>query len=338
MQRHSIRIEGGYTFEVGQTINPFEIVFHTSPHKYHKGEKVIWICHALTANSDPEDWWPQLVGPGKLFDTDRYFVVCSNSPGSPYGTTGPASINPATGKHYMLDFPKVTVRDIVGTNILVRKHLDIDQIDLMIGASIGGFQAIEWSIIEPDVIKNAAFIATAPMISPYITAYEEAQRMALEADHTFLEAKSLDGGTAGLRCARAIALISYRSFDGYNDTQSETDPEFMFASRASSYQRYQGKKLSDRFDAYSYWYLSYSLDSMNIGRGRGGKEKALSLIEADCTVISIDSDCVFPAKDLENMTHYLKKSTYHTMTSRFGHDGFLLEDKQLTAIIKPLLQ
>ena len=208
MQPHKLLIDSPFVFEAGGVLTRLEVVYHTSPRPYRPGDKVVWICHALTANSDAEDWWPQMVGPGKLFDTDRYFVVCVNMLGSPYGSSSPASINPETGQPYYLDFPKVTVRDIIRATIAVRKYLGIAQVDLLVGSSIGGFQALEWAVMEPEVIRQAAFMATAARVSPYLTAYEESQRMALEADPTFRACASLKGGEAGLRCARSIALIS----------------------------------------------------------------------------------------------------------------------------------
>ena len=161
--------------------------------------------------------------------------------------------------------------------------------------------------------------------------------MALEADPTFRECASLRGGEMGLRCARSIALISYRSYEGYNATQAEQDEDCLFADRAGSYQRYQGKKLSDRFDAYSYYYLSASVNSNNVGRGRGGVQTALATINADCTVVGIDSDRLFPMEEQKFIAETVPGAKYYEITSKFGHDGFLLENDQLTEIIAPLL-
>ncbi len=328
-----------FEFEAGGSIKGLKVVYHQSERDWQKNDprKVLWICHALTANSDAEDWWPELVGPGKLFDTEKYFVVCVNMLGSAYGSSGPSTINPATGEPYYFTFPRITVRDIVNANDLVRQHLGIGQIDFMVGGSIGGFQSVEWSIMRPEVIKKAVYIAFGVRVTPWLTAYNESMRMALEADPTFRACESLKGGEAGLKCARSIALISYRSYEGYNATQSENDEDCLFAGRAASYQRYQGKKLADRFDAYSYWYLCDSADSNNIGRGRGGVVKALESIRTDCTVIGIDSDRLFPVEEQKFIAEHIKGATYHEITSKFGHDGFLLENDQLTEIIRPLL-
>lgn len=325
-----------FQFEDGTLFRGLKIAYHTSEREYRPGDKVVWVCHALTANSNPEEWWPQLVGPGKLIDTEKYFVVCSNMLGSPYGSSGPANIH-EDGKPYFFRFPAVTVRDIVSSMIILRKHLGIEKIDFLLGSSIGGFQAMEWAVMEPEAIANAAFIACSPRATAWVTAYNESQRMALEADPTFRACESLDGGKAGLRCARSIALISYRSYEGYNATQFEQSDDTMFADRAGSYQRYQGKKLADRFDAYSYWYLSRSVDSQNLGRGRGGLEKALARITVKPTVIAIDTDRLFPVEEMAAAASMIPGADFHVISSDFGHDGFLLEYEQITNILKEIL-
>ena len=332
MIRHELtaRLE----LEAGGILPAARVVYHTSHETWDGRRRVIWICHALTANSDPEDWWPEMVGPGKAIDTREYFVACVNMLGSAYGSEGPARENPATGKPWLLDFPKVTVRDMVAASIVVRKALGIQSIDLLVGSSIGGFQAIEWAVTEPDVFQRCVFIATAPRVSPYLSATVEAQRMALEADPTFREARDLSGGAAGLKCARAQALISYRCFEGYGLTQFEADPDTLFAGRAASYERYQGEKLVRRqFDAYSYHTLCDALDSHNVGRGRGGVEAALSRVKARTTVVSIDTDALFPPQEGSVWARWIPGAEYIEIPSRFGHDGFLLETARLTAIL-----
>ena len=160
MKQHTYRIDGGFSFEAGGSVSTLQVGYHTSPYEYKKGMKVIWICHALTADSNAEDWWSALVGPGKLFDTDKYFIVCGNMLGSCYGSSGPSSIDPETGKPYYFSFPKVTVRDIVRALDAVREHIGIEHIDLLVGASIGGFQALEWSVMKPELFSHSVYIAT----------------------------------------------------------------------------------------------------------------------------------------------------------------------------------
>lgn len=330
MHLHKL-IKDSFLFEVGETVAPIEIIYHTSPRAYQKGDRVVWLCHALTANSDPRDWWPEMVGQGCCVDPDTDFVVCVNIFGSAYGTTGPRTAsNP-------LSFPKFTVRDTARLFTLVREHLGIEKVDLLVGSSIGGFHALEWAIMEGDVIQKAAFIATAPRVSPWLTAWMEAQRMAIEADPSFFACESLAGGSKGLQAARALSLISYRSFDGYNLTQYETDDDCMFASRAASYERYQGEKLVKRgFDAYSYYYLLHCVDSQNVGRGRGGIAAALQKIQAKSVVICITSDGLFPPAETREWAKHIPAAQYHEIESRFGHDGFLLETDQISKILQHL--
>ncbi len=336
MIKRSITIP--FTFETGEMLEAVDIVFHTSKQSPVPGEPVVWICHALTANSDPEDWWPSLVGPGKLFDSQRMFIICANVPGSAYGTTGPRTVNPKTGKPWFFSFPSVTIRDMATANFAVLDFLGIKRVDLLIGSSIGGFQAIEMAAASPDSFAKAAFIATAPRISPWLSAWVEAQRMALEADPSFRKCESLDGGAAGLKCARAQALISYRCFRGYGKTQAEEDPDTLFAGRAASYERYQGEKLVRRaFDAYSYYYLCNALDSHNLGRKRGGVDAALSRIKAETLVIEVDTDLIFPPEEIRTWYKSIPGAILGHICSDFGHDGFLLEYDQLTTYLKPLL-
>ena len=269
-----------------------------------------------------------MVGPNCCGDPEKDFVICVNIFGSAYGTTGPRSTpNP-------LSFPRFTVRDTARLFSLVREHLGIEQIDLLVGSSIGGFHALEWAIMEGERILHAAFIATAPRVSAWLSAWMEVQRMAIEADPTFRACENLDGGRKGLEAARAISLISYRSFDGYNLTQYETDDDCLFASRAASYERYQGEKLVKRgFDAYSYYFLLHCVDSQNVGRNRGGVANALAQIKAKSIVISITSDGLFPPAESSIWAQHIPHAQYFEIESRFGHDGFLLETEQITHIL-----
>lgn len=332
MIRGSFRYNSEFLFESGEKLDELEIVYHHTGN-YSPEKRVIWICHALTANSNPEEWWDGLVGPGKLFDTREYYIICANMIGSCYGSSGPATAGPA-GASYMLSFPQVTVRDIVNAHNLLRQELGIEKIDLIAGGSIGGFQALEWSIMFPDVVKNLLVIACNARVSPWGTAFNESQRMALFADSTFAEQKSIRGGESGLRAARSVALISYRSFEGYGITQQEESDDTLFASKAGSYQQYQGKKLSGRFDAYSYYTLTRSVDSHNCGRGRGGVEEALGRIRANTIVVGIDSDNLFPLEEQKFLHKNIKNSKFELLESKWGHDGFLLEWEQTAEIVK----
>ena len=339
MRWNKLRIEDDFAFEAGGNVSGIEVVYHTSDRDYKKGERVVWLCHALTANSNPMDWWPEMVGKGCCIDPEKDYVVCVNIFASPYGTTGPRSwMNDSEAvKRTPLDFPRVTVRDMARLFPIVRKYIGIEKVDLLVGSSIGGFQALEWAIMEPEVIERAAFIATAPRVTPWLGAWMESQRMAIEADPTFKACDSLAGGQKGLEAARALSLISYRTFDGYNLTQAEEDENCLFAGRVASYERYQGEKLVKRdFDAYSYYYLTWSVDSHNVGRKRGGVAAALGEITAKSVVITITSDGLFPPVEGKEWAAWIPGAKYVEIESKWGHDGFLLETEAIAMRLEEL--
>ncbi len=348
MEKRIFKYNREVLLESGEILPEVEICYHIS-REYGKEDsaqkRVVWITHALTANSNPCEWWNTLVGEGKFLDPRKYTIICANIIGSCYGSTSPLSINPESGKPYLLSFPKTTIRDIVYCHELLRIELGIEQIDLLIGGSVGGFQAIEWSLINKGAIKNMALLACNARVTPWHTASDESQRMALYADSTFeaqeysIESGKViaNGGKKGLAAARAQALISYRSYEGYNSTQFEEDDDTVWALRASSYQQYQGKKLVDRFNAYSYLNMLHLSDSHNIGRNRSGVENALKKIEARTVCIGIDSDTLFPCKEQKHMAESIPNGDYREITSAFGHDGFLLEWEQIQNIIKEII-
>jgi homoserine O-acetyltransferase/O-succinyltransferase len=310
-----------------------EIAYNTWGELNGKGDNVIWICHALTANSDVESWWPGMVGPGLLFDPEKYFIVCANVLGGCYGTTGPASVNKLTGKPWLRDFPLITIRDLVNVHEILRKHLGIKKIHTIIGASIGGYQALEYSIMFPDLTERLVILASGARQTPWALAFSESMRLAMEADHTFVSGDP-DGGKKGMKAARSVALISYRTMDAYNQTQAEEGDEKLSGFKAATYQAYQGDKLVKRFNPYSYWTLTALSDTHNIGRSRGGITKALGSIEADVLCVGIKSDLLFPTADQKFIASHAKKAEYIEMDSFFGHDGFLIETEKVTGIIR----
>lgn len=332
MNKHQYTLGHPFPLESGEVLPELSIAYHTSGTLNPKKDNVLWVCHALTANSDVEDWWDVMVGEGKYYDTSRYFVVCANMVGSCYGTTGPLSVNPETGKPFYLSFPHITVRDLANAHELLRKHLGIDQIHTIIGGSIGAFQGLEWAIIHPEVCQHLIVIASNARITPWATALNESQRMAIRADKSFFDEKP-DGGLDGLKAARTVALVSYRSYEGYNKTQPELEHDSLEAARASSYHRYQGEKLSNRFDAYSYYTLTRIIDSHNVGRNRGGVAAALARITAKTLLVGIDTDILFPIGEQRSLKPLIANAQFASITSSFGHDGFLLEWKQLSRVI-----
>ncbi len=325
-----------FILESGESLPEIDIAYTTYGKMNADQSNVVWMCHAFTANSDPVDWWPGMVGEGYFFDPAKYFIVCANIIGSCYGSTGPLSINPKTGRPYFRSFPQVTVRDQVKAHEILREHLGIHNIYLILGCSIGGHQALEWTISNPDLFQNAFYVATNAVNSPWVTAFDESQRLAILADQTYFEDRP-EGGANGMKAARSMALISYRNRNAYNKTQAEEDIDKHDNYKASSYQAYQGDKLVKRFNAYSYFYLTKALDSHNVGRNRGGFEKALARIKAKALIISIDTDLLFTTEDQQIIHKYIPGSKLEFLESFYGHDGFLLEFEKQNKIYADFL-
>lgn len=329
----TFRIKGSVRLESGAELERPEIAYHLFGGPAERDKPVVWVFHALTGNSDPSDWWAGIVGPGKVLDPDKAVIVCANVLGSCYGTTGPASVNPATGKPWLRDFPLVTIRDMVEAHRLLRDHLGIRQIDLAIGSSLGAFQGLEWAVAEPEAIKALFFIAAGARCSPWAKAFNEAHRMAIEADPGFF-GPDPDGGAMGLKAARAIGMVSYRSYEAFRKTQSDPENGQLDGYRACSYQRYQGEKLVRRFNAHAYYALTKAFDSHDVGRGRGGLREALGRVKAKTHCVSIQTDLLFPVHELEEVASLIPGATHQTIESLYGHDGFLVENDRLEEIIR----
>ncbi len=331
-----LKYQQEFLLECGQSFPEVDIAYCTYGTLSPQKDNIIWICHALTANADALDWWSGLIGTGKLLDPQKYFIVCANMLGSCYGSTCPSSINPLNSKPYGKDFPLITIRDIVKAYQILCKHLKINRINTILGGSMGGQQVLEWAIIEPNLFDKIIPIATNAKHSPWGIAFNESQRMALEADPTLFSNKP-NAGFRGLEAARSIAMLSYRHYNTYELSQQDQTSK-MENHKAGSYQRYQGLKLRKRFEPLSYYYLSKSMDSQDVGRGRGGLKKALKEIKAKTLVIGIKTDVLFPLSEQKFLAKHIEGAIFRKLNSNFGHDGFLIEYEQLTNIIKPFLK
>jgi homoserine O-acetyltransferase/O-succinyltransferase len=310
-----------FPLECGKSLPSIDIAYSTYGTLNEAKDNVIYVCHALTANADVAGWWPGMVGEDSVLNPKKYFIVCANLLGSCYGTTGPASINPETNEKYGTSFPLLTVRDLVRAHQLLAEHLQLKSIHLLCGGSLGGQQAMEWAIMQPSFIKNLFVMATNPRHSAWGIAFNEAQRMALEA------------GEKGLEAARAIAMLSYRNYTMYENTQTDIH-EKLEDFRAASYQRYQGMKLRNRFDAASYYTLSKTMDSHHVGRGRNSMHEALAQITARTLVVGISSDILFPVKEQEFIAESIPGALLEIIPSDYGHDGFLIEVKAISSLLK----
>lgn len=332
-----LTIHTPFELESGESLSELTIAYTTYGRMSPEGDNVVWVAHALTANADAAEWWPGLVGPGKLFSPEKYFIVCANMLGSCYGSTSPRSIDPATGLSYGKRFPLITIRDMVRAHRKLQAHLGIERIRLAIGGSMGGQQVLEWAVMDPGLFENIAILASNARHSPWGIAFNEAQRMAIEADSTLYD-EAPDAGRAGLEAARAIAMLSYRNYRTYQLSQEEEDVAKLAGFKASSYQRYQGYKLQKRFDVLSYLSLGRSMDSHNLGRGRESTEAALQQIRANTLVIGIQSDVLFPVEEQAYIARHIPHARLELIDSIYGHDGFLIEDEAISRLVRPFLE
>ncbi|MCW3112467.1 MAG: homoserine acetyltransferase [Segetibacter sp.] len=323
--------------ECGATISDLTIAYDTYGELNEEKSNVVWVCHALTSNSAVTEWWPGVVGNNGAIDPRKYFIVCANIIGSCYGSTGPTSENPATGRPYFSGFPAITIRDMVKAHILLRQHLGIEKIFLLMAGSMGGYQALEWCEMEKTIIQNLFLITTSAAESAWGIAIHTAQRLAIEADSTWKD-ESFEAGKKGLKAARAIGLLTYRNYDILVEKQTDNDPEKIDNFKASSYINYQGDKLVNRFNAQSYWLLTKAMDSHNIARGRNKtQEELLESMPQKTLIIGIRSDLLCPLQEQKHIADNMPNATYLEIDSSYGHDGFLIEYEKISKHISSWL-
>lgn len=325
-----------FVLESGQQFPELRLAYTTYGTLPDKKNKVVWIFHALTANSDPAEWWPGLVGEGKLFDPAEYFIICANMPGSCYGSTGPLDTNPETGKPYYNDFPFFTTRDMIRAFRLLKAELGIEKIHIGVGGSMGGQQLLEWAVEEPELFEYIIPIATNAVHSAWGIAFNASQRFCISNDSSWPE-KNPQAGINGMKTARSLALLSYRHYETYLKDQTETDLSKTRDFKSESYQRYQGEKLAARFNAFSYYSLSLSMDAHNAGRGRGSVEAALAKIRAKTLSIGITTDQLFPLREQQYLADHIPGAVFKAIHSPYGHDGFLLENTAISALVNQFL-
>ena len=322
----------------------------------------ILILHALTGDAHvcgrhtPEDrkpgWWDEMIGPGKYVDTNRYLIVCSNVIGGCAGSTGPQSINPDTGKPYNLDFPVVTISDMVRAQKRLADHLGITRWLSVIGGSMGGMQALEWAISYPEMVQSVIPIATTAQISPQSIAFDWVGREAIKNDPNWNNGNYSENQTPdrGLATARMLAHITYLSDESMSskfgrDLQESDEYGFRFQQdfAVESYLAHQGRRFVERFDANSYFYITRATDYFDLAdRADGDLAKALQAATADFLIVSFSSDWLFPTAQSKAMVHALLKNrknvSFCEIESSYGHDAFLLEVDTLGSMIADFLR
>jgi homoserine O-acetyltransferase len=292
-----------------------------------------------------------MVGPGKAFDTDKYFVLCSNTIGGCKGSTGPSSVNPATGKPYALDFPMVTISDMVNAQKRLIDHFGIAQLMCVVGGSMGGMQALQWAVAYPDMVRLAMPIATTARLSAQAIAFDAVGRHAIMADPNFEGGNyyGKDIPSSGLSIARMIGHITYLSDESMHnkfgrDLQDKSAPDYDFVTefQVESYLNHQGDTFVKRFDANSYLYITKAMDYFDLAQPSGDLRKVLSVVKAAFLVVSFSSDWLFPTYASKEIVSALRRNnvdvSYAEIQSRYGHDAFLLEVDTLTRLIVNFLE
>jgi len=351
-----------YTFDQlslqrGGQFGPITLAYETWGTLNEAGDNAILLVHALTGSSHAHDteypddpkaaWWNPLIGPGRPFDTSRYFVICSNILGGCYGSTGPSTIEPRSGQPYAMRFPVITIRDMVNAQRMLIEHLGVSQLAMVAGGSIGGQQALEWAVTYPDLVRNVIVVAATAALTAQAVAFSEVGRQAIMADPRWQDGDYPpgQGPDAGLSIARMLAMITY---------QSEEAMELRFARRPArnnvittpsgaadlgsrfdveGYLYYQGHALVQRFDANSYLYISRAMDLYDVSEGYPSLEAALRRLRSRALFIGIRSDFLFPAVRVHWLADQVRSlggdATYVELDSSYGHDAFLKEWEQM---------
>lgn len=350
--------------QCGSLFGPVTLAYETWGTLNSTGDNAILLTHALTGDAhahDPERpddpraaWWNPLIGPGRYFDTDRYFIICSNILGGCYGSTGPGSIDPHTGQPYGLRFPLVTIRDMVNAQRRLIDYLGVRELAMVAGGSVGGQQALEWAVSYPDLVRKVVVVAATAALTAQAVAFSEVARQAIMADPHWLGGNYPPGRgpEAGLAIARMLAMITYQSEECMesrfarrpalrNDTMAPSGfAAFGGTFDVESYLYHQGEALVRRFDANSYLYISRAMDLFDVSEGYPSLEAALRRIKSKALFVGIRSDFLFPAARVRQLAEQVNRSgghaTYVELGSAHGHDAFLKEWGQMTVALNTL--
>jgi homoserine O-acetyltransferase len=352
---------GFFEPELGGYLEEVTLAYETWGELDPSGENAVLIVHALTGDSHCAGgiseaykrggWWDEMVGPGRLVDTDEHFVVCSNVLGGCSGSTGPASVDPATDYQYGNRFPIVTISDIVRAQKRLLDDLGVRKLEVVIGGSIGGQQALEWALKFPDFVEKAVPVAATGALGPQGLGMSEIGRRAIMADPNWQGGDYYGTGKSpetGLAIARMAGMLTYQSAEGQWERfgrEEATRPalyeEFGGRFEIESYLHYQGHDLTGRFDANSYLYLTRAMDLYDIGAGYASYEEAYERIEAEVLFVGISSDWLFPAREVRAAAELAKaagaEAHYEEIESLNGHDAFLKDWDKLRAAVGPFL-
>jgi homoserine O-acetyltransferase len=348
------------TLECGRTLGPITLAYETYGELNEARDNAILVVHALSgdahaagyhhARDKQPGWWDIMIGPGKGFDTRKYFLICSNIIGGCKGSTGPSSIDPCTGRPYGLSFPMVTVRDWVDTQKALIDHLGIKRLLGVVGGSTGGMQVLQWVVSYPDMVRLAIPIATTSKLSAQAIAFNEVGRLAIQSDPNWREGDYYGKAVPrrGLSIARMIGHITYLSdrsmhqkFGRRLQDKSAYGYDFRTDFQVESYLKYKGDHFVNRFDANSYLYITKAMDYFDLTQAYGGLDKAFAECKTRFLVISFSSDWLFPTYQSKEIVSALRRvpadAIFTEIQTDYGHDAFLLESQQLSSLITNFL-
>ncbi len=329
-----LELPGPFDLESGARLPSLTVAFRTWGRLDPEGGNAVLVCHALTGSPDLERWWSPLLGPGRALDPAHDFVVCSNVLGSCYGTTGPATERPDGAGRWGGSFPDVSVRDMVRVQAALLDTLGVRRLRLVLGGSLGGMQALEWAATLPERVAAIAPMAVSARHSAWCIAFSEAQRQAIFADPRWRGGSypAHDPPEAGLAVARQIAMCSYRSRESL-ERRFSREPAGDGRFAVEGWLAHHGRALVERFDAASYVALTRSMDTHDVGRGRGGVREALARVRVPALVVSIDSDVLYPPPEQRELAEALPEGRLATLRSPHGHDAFLIEGDAVNGLL-----
>lgn len=323
-----------FEFENGAVLNQVPVGYERWGRLNEAADNVVIVGHSLTSTPDARSWWSGCIGPGKALDTDQFFVLCANVIGSPYGTLSPISINPETGKAYGNTLPQASIRDTVRLHRALLDHMGVRKIAFVIGGSMGGMQALEWAYYGTDYVRGIVPIAVGGCHSPWCVAWSEAQRQAIYADSHWKNG-TYDPQSPprdGLAAARMMAMVSYRSLASFN-SRFGRERNRTGAFNVESWLHHHGDKIVNRFDPACYAYLTRSMDTHDVSRGRGDYVDALASIDQPTLAVGIRSDILYLLEELEELFRHIPRAELAVMEGPHGHDTFLIEQDELNSIV-----
>jgi len=350
----------GFRLDSGKIFGPVNVRYETYGTLNSDKSNAILILHAFsgdnhaagryTRDDEKPGWWDAMIGPGRAFDTNKYFIICSNVLGGCQGTTGPNSINPDTGKPYGIDFPIITIHDMVKVQHRLMQYLDISQFLAVAGGSMGGMQALEWAVSFPESIRSAIILASTSRLSAQGIAFNTTARNAIISDPRWKNGNYYSGEppVRGLAIARMIGHITYLSDEamrmkfGRKLRNKDTyGYDFSDQFEVESYLQHQGDKFVERFDANSFIYISKAMDYFNLAHQYGSLEKAFSKVTAKLLVVSFSSDWLYPTYQSKEMVYAMMRCntdvSFAEINCPYGHDSFLLEKERQSEIISSFL-